>query len=84
MDPFLRNGFSLAILQSFGKKPEEMEILHISAIGFARMFASSFKNLPEILSIPAAFEISIHCKIPQTLFSVVKVRLKLSISFILL
>ena len=54
-DPFLYNGFNLAILQLLGKSPEEMEILNISAIGFARIFAPSFKNLPEILSIPAAF-----------------------------
>ena len=50
-----------------------MQVLHISDIGFARIFATSFKNLPEILSIPAAFEISIHYKISKTFFSVVKV-----------
>ena len=62
LDHFLYNGFNLAILQSFGKSPEEMEILHISAIGFARIFAPSFKILPEILSILTAFEMSINCK----------------------
>ena len=45
LDHFLYNGFNLAILQSFGKSPEEMEILHISAIGFARIFAPSFTYL---------------------------------------
>ena len=46
LDPSLYNGFNLAILQSPGKIPEEIEILHIFAIGFARIFATSFKNLP--------------------------------------
>ena len=80
LDPFLYNGFNLAILQSLGKNPEEMEILHIFAIGFSRIFAPSFKNLPEMLSIRAAFEMSINCKTPKTFFSVVKFRLKLSFS----
>ena len=48
LDPFLYNGFNLAILHSLEKSPIEMEILHIFAIGFARIFVSSFKNLPEI------------------------------------
>ena len=78
LDPFLYNGFNLAILLSLGKSPEEMEILHIFAIGFARIFAPSFKNLPEILSIPAAFEMSINSKTSKIFFSVVKFRLKLS------
>ena len=60
LDSFLCYGFHLAILQSFGKSPEEMGILHIFTIGFSRIFAPSFKNLPEILSIPAAFEIPTH------------------------
>ena len=80
LDPFLYNGFNLAILQSLGKNPEEMEILHIFVIGFARIFAPSFKNLPEILSIPAAFEMSIIYKPSKTFFSVVKFGLKLSFS----
>ena len=46
LDPFLYNGFNLAILQSLGKSPEEMEMLHIFALGFARIFAPSFKNVP--------------------------------------
>ena len=80
LDPFLYNCFYLAILQSLGKSSEEMEILRISAIGFARMFAPSIKNLPEILSIAAAFQVSINCKNSETFFSVVKFRLKLSFS----
>ena len=67
-------------MQSLGKNPEKMEIFHIFAIDFARIFAPSFKNLPELLSIPEAFDMSIHCKIFETFFSVAKVRIKLSFS----
>ena len=77
LDPFLYNGFNLAILQSLGKSPEEMQVLHIFSIGFARIFAPSFKNLPETLSIPAAFEMSINSKTSKTFLSVVKFRLKI-------
>ena len=80
LNPFLYNGFNLAILQSLRKSPKEMEILHIFAIGFARIFVPSFKYLPEILSIPAAFEMPINCKTFKTFFFVVKFRLKLSFS----
>ena len=59
-----------------------MEILHNFAIGFAKISAPSFQNFLEILSIPAAFEILIHCKTFKTFFSVVKVRLKLYFSSI--
>ena len=76
LDPFLYNGFTLAILQSLEESPEEMEILNIFVIGFVRIFAPSFKNLPEILSIPAAFEMSINCKTSKTFISGVKLRLK--------
>ena len=80
LDSLLYNGFNLAILQSLGKNPEEMEILHIFVIGFARIFPPSFKNLPETLAIPANFERSINCATSKIFFSVVKIRLKLSIS----
>ena len=80
MDPFLYNGFNSAILQLLGISSEEMEIIHIFAIGFARIFKPSFKSLPESLLIPAAFEMSINCKTSKTFFSVVKFRLKLSFS----
>ena len=73
LDRFLYNGFNLAILQSLGKSPEEMGMLHI----FARISAPSFKNFPEILSIPADFEMSINCKTSKNFFSIVKFRLKL-------
>ena len=79
LDPFLYNGFNLAILKSLGKSPEEMEISHIFVRGFARIFAPSSKNLPEILSIPVASEMPIKGKTSKTL-SVVKFRLKLSFS----
>ena len=36
-----------------------MEILHSSEISFARIFAPSYKNFPERLSIPAALSIFI-------------------------
>ena len=77
LGPFLCTGFNLSIMQSREKSLDKMDILHIFAIGFARAFAASFENLPEILSIPAAFEMSIHCKTSKTFFSVVKVRLQL-------
>ena len=80
LDPFLYYGFNLAILQSLGKNPDEMEKFHIFAIGFARIFAPTFKNLLEILSISAAFEMSINCKTSKTFFFIVKFRLKLSCS----
>ena len=82
LDPFMYNGFNLVILQSPGKSLERMEILHIFAIDFSRIFAPSFKNLPEISSIPVAFEMSVHCKTSETFFFVVQIRLKLSFSSI--
>ena len=80
LDPFLYNGFNLAMSQSLGKSPEEVEILHIFAIILPEYlhFFVSLKNLLEILSTPAAFEMSIHWKT----FSIVKVRLKLCFSYI--
>ena len=66
--PFLYNGFNLATLQSLGENLEEIELLHTSAIGSARIFAPSFKDSPEILSVPATFEMLIHCKISETFF----------------
>ena len=55
MEPFLYNGFNLATWQSVGKTKNFMEILHILEIGFARIFAPSFKNFPERLSMPAVY-----------------------------
>ena len=59
MEPFLYNGFNFAIWQSVGKIEYFMKRLHILEIGFARIFAPSFKNFPERLSIPAALSIFI-------------------------
>ena len=42
----LYNDFNLAILQSLQKSHQEMEVLHIFAIGFGRIFPPFFKNLP--------------------------------------
>ena len=82
LDPFLYNDFNLVNLQSLGKSLEGMEILHISAVGFTRIFGPSFKNFHQISSIPAAFEMSINCEISKTFFSLVKIRLKWSFSSI--
>ena len=76
-DPFSHNGFNFVIFQSFGKSPKEMDILYIFTTCFARIFPPTFKNFPETLSIPTAFEVSIHCKTSETLISVVRARLKL-------
>ena len=80
LDPFLYNGFNLAVLHSLGKRPEEMEMLDFFAIGFGRIFTPYFKNFAEFLSVPAAFETSINCKTFKTFFFVVKFRLKWSFS----
>ena len=73
LDSCLSNGFNLAILHSLGKSPEDMEVLQTSAIGFAGIFAPYFKNLLK----PYQFLLS-------TIFSLVKVRLKLTFSSSLL
>ena len=57
--PFLKIGLSFATLQAFGKVLEVIDRLQISLRGFARISAPSFKNFPERLSMPAAFEMSI-------------------------
>ena len=54
-NPFLYNGLSLAILQSKGNFERFIERLHSFDIGKAKAAAPSFKNLPDKLSIPAAF-----------------------------
>ena len=46
---------SLAILQSKGNFERFIERLHSFDIGKAKTTAPSFKNLPDKLSIPAAF-----------------------------
>ena len=52
---FLNNGFNLAIWQSLGKMEYLMKRLHILEIGFARIFAPSFKTFRERLSILISF-----------------------------
>ena len=59
LDPFLNIGFNFASLYGSGKILDFMERLHILVTGFAKMTASSFKNLPARLSTPAALEITI-------------------------
>ena len=54
-EPFLNSGFTFAILQALGKLLDVMERLHNSLICFAKIRPPSFKNVPEIWSIPAAF-----------------------------
>ena len=58
-----------------------MERLHISATGFARMTAPSFKNLPGRLSTPAALEISIFFNSFRTISSVVGFNWNLVVMF---
>ena len=57
MEPLFNTGFNLAIWQSLGKMEYFMERLHVLEIGFARIFASYFKNFLKRLSIPAALSI---------------------------
>ena len=55
MEPFLSNGFNLAIWQSIRKAEYFMERLHILEMDFATISPPSFKNSPERLSILLAF-----------------------------
>ena len=48
-------GVSNAILHSFGNLDNFIERWHKFLIGLAKAVVLSFKNLPPILSIPAAF-----------------------------
>lgn len=54
----LYRSLSFATLQSFSKCDKLMDKLHICVIGMASKSAPSFKNLPDILSIPLAFFMS--------------------------
>ena len=58
-----------------------MERFHILVIGFAKMTAPSFKNLPERLSIPAALEISIFLNSFRAISSVVGFNWNLLVMF---
>ena len=52
--------------QTFGKALLLIDRLEISLRCFARISAPSFKNFPDRLSMPAAFEMSIFCIILKT------------------
>ena len=52
--PFLKSGFSFAILQASGNVPEEIDRLHDWVIGVVNNFAPSFRNISERPSIPEA------------------------------
>ena len=53
--PFSNTGFSNAILHASDNLDNFIERLHTFLIGLAKAIAPSFKNLPPILSILAAF-----------------------------
>ena len=53
--PFLKS-FSLACLHLSGKIDIAIDKLQICVKGMAKTIAPSFKNLPAMLSTPAAFE----------------------------
>ena len=56
MEPFLYNGFNLAILHFSGKVDKEIDKLHNWVMGADRYGAPSFMNLPVSPSIPAALD----------------------------
>ena len=66
--PFLNIGFSFSNLRVFEKTPQEIDELQSEGTCFAKISASSFKNLPESLSNPAALEILITYIIFKTIF----------------
>ena len=59
----MKIGLTFASLKALGNLFKDIERLQISLIGLTRALAPSFRNLPESLSIPAAFEVSISLKI---------------------
>ena len=56
LEPFLKRGLTLAILQLLGKELSLIERLQSWDIGRAKTWAPSFKNLPDKLSMPAALD----------------------------
>ena len=58
LEPFLNNGLSFAILQASGNVDLEIERLQIFDISTARIFAPSFRNFPDMFSIPEALFVS--------------------------
>ena len=55
-DPFLNNGFSLAILHFSGNVDKEIDKLHNCVMGNNKYGAPSFKNLSVSPSLPAALD----------------------------
>ena len=80
VEPYSYNGSSLTTWQSVQKTKYFMESLHILEIGFARIFASSCKNFPERLSIPAVLTIFISFNNFSTKPSVTFEKLNLLVS----
>ena len=60
LDPFLNSGFNLDILLLSGTVDKEIDRFSIYIIGRASSEAPSFKNRPEMLSMPTAFEMLIE------------------------
>ena len=75
---FLKIDFNFATFQVFGKTSCKFERLQSTEIGFANMLTSSFKNLPESLSTPAALELPIFFIIFKTISSEVLFKQKSS------
>ena len=69
---------SFTTLQAFEKTSCGIESLQSVEMGFANMLASSFKNLLESLSTPAALELSIFVIIFKTFSSEVLLNQKSS------
>ena len=69
---------SFRTLQAFEKTSCGIESLQSVEMGFANMLASSFKNLLESLSTPAALELSIFVIIFKTFSSEVLLNQKSS------
>ena len=68
MEPFLYSGLSFATLHDLGNEEVDIERLQSYVNGSDRAFAPSLRNLPEILSMPAAFGFSLF-KIFKTVLS---------------
>ena len=66
---FLKMGLSFEALQKFGKVLKVTERLQISLIDFDTISTSSFKNLPESLSLLPVFQILMFRTISKTPFS---------------
>ena len=65
--PFLKSDFNFAILQASGNVTEEIDRFHNLVIGVVNNFAPSFRNIPEISSIPEHLASSKFLSILNTL-----------------